>query len=129
MRALALIAFVALLGSAAQALAGAPLKGVDVKLGKNPGGSPAARVTDASGQAEFGVRSGGGYRVRVALPPGSPGAHVTVAGAANSPIVRELGPANALARSAPIGLQASGKAAIVITVTATDASPAKPSGL
>ena len=46
--------------------AGAPLKGVDVKLGKNPGGSPAARTTDDSGKAGFGVVPKGSYYLMVA---------------------------------------------------------------
>ena len=44
--------------------AGAPLKGVDIKLGKNPGGSPAARtVTDDKGEFSFGVMPKGSYSV------------------------------------------------------------------
>jgi hypothetical protein len=42
-------------------LAGSPLKGVDVKLGKNPGGGCAARTTDANGNADFGVWPKGDY--------------------------------------------------------------------
>ncbi len=47
---------------------GAPLKGVDVKLGKNPGGSPAARTTDEKGNFDFGVLPKGSYSLTVLLP-------------------------------------------------------------
>ena len=47
---------------------GAPLKGVDVKLGKNPGGSPAARTTDNDGKINFGVLDKGSYYLIVTVP-------------------------------------------------------------
>jgi hypothetical protein len=46
--------------------AGAPLKGIDVKLGKNPGGGCAARTTDAGGKADFGVWPKGNYTLEFA---------------------------------------------------------------
>jgi hypothetical protein len=50
---------------ATAAWAGAPLKGVDVKLGKNPGGGAAARTTNAEGKADFGVLPAGSYYIVV----------------------------------------------------------------
>lgn len=52
-----------------EVVAGAPLKGVDVKLGKNPGGSPAARTTtDTKGKFNFGVVPAGSYILTLDLP-------------------------------------------------------------
>jgi len=57
---------------------GAPLKGVDVKLGKNPGGSPAARsTTNEKGEFNFGVVPAGKYNI-VVSPPDSADTYVAV---------------------------------------------------
>lgn len=48
---------------------GAPLKGVDIKLGKNPGGSPAARTTtDNNGNYTFSNIPLGSYRIYIDIP-------------------------------------------------------------
>lgn len=59
---------------------GAPLKGVDVKLGKNPGGSPAARsTTNEKGEFNFGVVPAGKYNI-VVSPPDSADTYVAAVG-------------------------------------------------
>ena len=66
----------------ATAYAGAPLKGVDVKLGKNPGGSPAARGTsDHAGKVDFGVLPAGSYQMTLGMPPHTGTADVEITGA------------------------------------------------
>ena len=54
---------------ATAAYAGAPLKGVDVKLGKAPGGGASARTSDEGGNVSFGVLSRGSYYLILTPPP------------------------------------------------------------
>lgn len=65
---------------ALSAWAGAPLKGVDVKLGKNPGGKPAARTTNAEGKVDFGVLRAGSYYVVIDGAKNEPDAQIEIRG-------------------------------------------------
>ena len=70
------LVFVAVAGAALSmgvvaTLAGVPLKGVDVKLGKNPGGGAAARTTDQFGGFNFGVLPKGSYKITLVFPAGA----------------------------------------------------------
>jgi len=122
------------------ALAGAPLKGIDVKLGKNPGGGCAARTTDGSGKANFGVWPKGNYTLTLApaaapamsvqntartqsapskastLAP--PRMHLTVTGVTGGKIERNLQPTDASERAVPIEFSLGGKEELVVVVTA-----------
>jgi hypothetical protein len=74
----------ALLATTMPVCAGAPLKGVDVKLGRNPGGSPAARTTGADGKLHLGVLPKGSYYLIVAAPAVRTGS-VAIDGAVGGP--------------------------------------------
>ena len=69
MRKTSLALFVAIVLLASHVDAGAPLKGVDVKLGRNPGGGAAARTTGNDGRFDFGVLPKGSYWIVLTAPP------------------------------------------------------------
>lgn len=114
----------ALVVCAQTAFAGAPLKGIDVKLGKNPGGICAARVSGEGGSASFGVWPKGSYTVTLraaGAPANARGArpanlHVEVSGAVEGRVVHVV-PANAADRVAPIEITSDGKTPIVVKVS------------
>lgn len=62
------LATAVLFAAAVTLQAGAPLKGVDVKLGKEPGGGASARTTDAGGKIDLGVLAAGSYYLIVSPP-------------------------------------------------------------
>ncbi|MBS0574916.1 MAG: hypothetical protein JSS45_00600 [Proteobacteria bacterium] len=117
------------LACAAVATAGAPIKGVGISLGKVPGGGCAARTTDASGHADFGawptLPAGGVYTITID-PVGSD-VQVTIHGATEGVISREVraAAANARAANAPIRLHSDGTTAIVVDVQSRDGSPVR----
>jgi hypothetical protein len=120
-----LAAFAALALMAGAADAGAPLKGCDVKLGKPPGGTVAARTTDANGAFSFGVVAAGSYTISVTLPAAMAGASPPAvrlvvtggAGGALSQIVSLGETARLAAPSATVALTADGRQPIAGTVS------------
>ena len=67
---LSLLSSVAYTQKGMQTTQGTPLKGVDVKLGKNPGGTAAARTihTDKDGKIDLGVLPKGSWYLVVVVP-------------------------------------------------------------
>lgn len=117
-------------------LAGAPLKGIDVKLGKNPGGGCAARTTDAGGKVDFGVWPKGNYTLEFAPaaangPAGQANdrslavpalikARVVISGATGGNMERDVQAGAANERAAPIQFSLDGSQRLVVVVTAAD---------
>ena len=124
---------------------GVPLKGVDVKLGKNPGGGCANRTTDAGGNADFGVWPKGNYTITFTQPllgpresssglatgrmespaakPGTPTAsniHIVISGATSGKIERDIDSSVSTERAAPLEFSLDGKQKLVVVVTAAD---------
>ena len=103
----------------ATAFAGVPLKGVDVKLGKNPGGGCAAKVSDAGGQTNLGVWPKGSYTLNFSaanVPGATPGSlHVEIRGAVGGTIVHVL-PAASADTLEPITFMSDGKTPLVVIV-------------
>jgi hypothetical protein len=106
--------------SGTDAWAGAPLKGIDVKLGKNPGGGCAARAqsctgghnvvaTGDDGSADFGVLPEGGYIVTLD-GAAAKSASVTVTGAAESKTADPSG-------IGTVSFHADGKQDVVVRVS------------
>jgi len=124
------------------AFAGAPLKGIDVKLGKNPGGGCAARTTGADGTADFGVWPKGNYTLSFPHPhmptesssglatgrmqapaastPSSSKFHVLITGAASGKVERDVDAGQSTERAAPLEFSLDGKQSLVVVITAAD---------
>jgi len=141
-KSLSVAAAAALFFIAQLAFAGAPLKGIDVKLGKNPGGGCAARTTDAGGKADFGVWPKGNYTLefspvastpaatpaagREQSPNAKPGTqpplklHVVITGANGGKIERDFDAGEATDRTVPLEFSLDGKQTLVVLVTAAD---------
>lgn len=120
------------------AIAGAPLKGIDVKLGKNPGGGCAARTTGADGKVDFGIWPKGSYSLdftvqtareassgmatgRMQVPAVKPAAsklHVVITGASTGKVERDIDSSQSSERAAPLQFFLDGTQSLVVVVTA-----------
>lgn len=103
--------------AATTAWAGAPLKGVDVKLGKNPGGKPAARTTNAEGNVDFGVLPAGSYYIVIdgAKSVREPDAQIEIRGGTEGPVKKRWSFAQKKAFSLDATARDAGADKIVLT--------------
>ncbi len=106
------------------AFAGAPLKGIDVKLGKNPGGGCAARTSDAGGNVNFGVWPKGSYTVNLgaaSMPANARSSKqsnfkVEISGVVEGRVAHVL-PATNVDDLEPITVTSDGKSPLVVKVS------------
>jgi hypothetical protein len=111
------------------AFAGAPLKGVDVKLGKNPGGTVAARVSGVAGDVNFGVLPKGMYTVTISAAKVTANTrmakperlHVEIRGASQGVMTHVL--ATASSDAVPIEIVSDGKTPLMVIVNDGQGEP------
>ena len=98
----------------------APLRGVDVKLGKNPGGILATRTTDSNGKINWGVLAKGSYYLMVVGPGGDANGEtyiVEITGAVGGPVKRGWDPEKKQAFALPTNAQSKAASAYAYTDT------------
>jgi hypothetical protein len=105
-----LVSFVAM-----SAWAGAPLKGVDVKLGKNPGGRAAARTTNVEGKVDFGVLSAGSYYIVIEGAKSETDAQIEIHGGSEGTVKKRWNFAQKKAFSVDATARESGADKIIFT--------------
>jgi len=118
---------------ASNAHAGAPLKGIDVELGKTPGGGCAARTTDAGGKVDFGILPKGNYTLdfgpfTAKNIPGQTGSraaspeklHVVISGTAVGRVERDVETGQSSNGATPLQFALNGTRRLVVLVSAAD---------
>ena len=116
-----------------QTTTGAPLRGVDVKLGKNPGGILATRTTDSNGKIDWGVLAKGSYYLMVVGPGGDANGEtyiVEITGASGGPVKRGWDPKKQKAFALPTNAQSNAAAsAYTDTDTITFVASGEPASI
>jgi hypothetical protein len=111
----AICALMVLVAVPQASFAGSPLKGIDVKLGKNPGGGCSARTTDQNGNANFGVWPKGEYYITISQLQKLSRPHIVVRGTTTGTLERDID-ASVTARAAPIVFAMDGSKPLLVTL-------------